>query len=102
MALEGSDNSGLVVVVNSGDDDALGEFIAAIFAGECRNCVFSGLQKSGDEVGSDSASGLRVLVNCCVCSAVEGYTYTDNGNSLNGVFKAGQLVLGVLRQFGSF
>lgn len=31
LALEGSDNAGLVVV-DSGDEDALGEFVAAIFA----------------------------------------------------------------------
>lgn len=33
LALEGGDNSGLVVIVNWGDEDALGEFVAAIFAG---------------------------------------------------------------------
>ena len=72
LALEGSDNSGLVVIVNWGDDDALGEFVAAIFAGESRDCVFSGLKESGDEVGSNSASGLRAFVSCCVRGAIGG------------------------------
>lgn len=72
LALEGSDNSGLVVIVNWGDEDALGEFVAAIFAGEGCNCVFSGFKESGDEVGSNSASGLRAFVSCCICGAVSG------------------------------
>lgn len=102
LALEGSDKGGLVVIVNWGDEDALGEFVGAIFAGEGRNCVFSGFKESGDEVGSNSASGLRAFVSCCVCGAVEGYTYADNGDSLNGIFEAGGLVLGVLGHCGSF
>jgi hypothetical protein len=72
LALEGSDNGGLVGIVNWGDEDALGEFVAAIFAGEGRNRVFSGFKQSGDEVGSNSASGLRAFVSCCVCGAVGG------------------------------
>lgn len=72
LALEGSDNSGFVIIVNWGDDDALGEFVAAIFAGERRDRVFSGFKESGDEVGSNSASGLRAFVSCCVCGAVGG------------------------------
>lgn len=74
LALEGSDNSGLAVIVNWGDEDTLGEFVAAIFAGEGRDCVFPGFKESGDKVGSNSASGLRALVSCCVCGAV-GWIY---------------------------
>jgi hypothetical protein len=64
--------------------------------------VFSGFKESGDDVGSNSASGLRALVSWCVFSAVERYTYTDNGDSRNGVFEPGGLVLGVLGHFGFF
>jgi hypothetical protein len=64
--------------------------------------VFSSFKESGDDVGSNSASSLRSFVSCCVCGVVEGYTYTDNGDSLNGVFEAGGLVRGVLGHFGSF
>lgn len=101
LALEGSDNSGLVGIVNWGDEDALGEFVATISAGESRNRVFSGFKESGNEVGSNSASGLRTFVNFCAWLLLEGYTYTDNGDSLNGIFEAGWLVLGVLRHFCS-
>jgi hypothetical protein len=69
LALEGGDNSGLVGIVNWGDEDALGEFVAAIFAGQGRNRVFSGFKESGDDVGSNSASGLRAFVSCCACGA---------------------------------
>lgn len=59
LALERSDKGGLVVVVNWGDVDALGEFVAAIFAGEGCDFVLSGSEESGREVRSNSASGLR-------------------------------------------
>lgn len=72
LALEGSDNGGLVIIVNWGDEDTLGKFVVAIFAGEGRNRVFSGFKESGGEVGSNSASGLRAFVSCCVCVVVGG------------------------------
>lgn len=62
LALEGSDNAGLVVIVDPGDMDTLGEFVAATFARERRNCVFSCSEESSDEVGSNRASGLGGLL----------------------------------------
>jgi hypothetical protein len=64
--------------------------------------VFSSFKESGHDVGSNSASSLRTFVSDCVCGALEGYTYTDNGDFLNSIFEAGGLVLGVLGHFGSF
>lgn len=100
LALEGSNDGGLVVIVNGGDEDALREFVAAIFAGEGRKCVFSGLKESVDDMGSNSASRLRALL-VVLGVLLEGYTYTDNGDSLHGVLEASGLVLGVLGHFGS-
>lgn len=64
--------------------------------------MFTCFEKSCDEVRSNSASGLRAFVSWCyACGAVGGYTYTDNGDSLNSVFEFGGLVFGVLGHFGS-
>jgi hypothetical protein len=65
--------------------------------------VFSGFEESADDVGSYSASGLSVFVSVAVCMMVaDGFAYADNGDSLNGVFEAGGLALGVTGHFGSF
>ena len=59
LVLESGDNGGLIVVVNCGDEDTLGEFIAAVFAGEGCDCVFSGFKEGCSDVRSNGASGLR-------------------------------------------
>lgn len=66
LVLEGGDNGGLVVVVNWGDEDALREFVAAVFAGKGRDCVFSGFKEGSGDVRSNGASGLRVFVSAVV------------------------------------
>lgn len=51
---------------------------------------------------SNSASGLRVFLSVVVRGVIEVFTYTDNGDSLDGVFEADGLVFGVLGHFGYF
>ena len=58
--------------------------------------MFSSLKESGDYVETNSASGLRAFVSKNFFELLDGITYTDNGDSLNRVSKAGGLVLSVL------
>jgi hypothetical protein len=49
LVLKGGDDGGLIVIVNWDDEDALGEFVAAVLAGEGRDSVFSGFKEgTGD------------------------------------------------------
>lgn len=68
LVLEGGDNSSLIVVVDWGDEDAFGEFVAAVSAGEGGDCVSSGFKEGGGDVRSNGASGLKVFVSGVVCA----------------------------------
>lgn len=59
LVLEGSDNGGFVVVVDCGDEDSLGEFIAAAFAGEGCDGVLPGFKEGRGDMRSNGASSLR-------------------------------------------
>lgn len=63
LVLEGGDNASLVVVVDWGDNDSIGDFVAAVFAGEGCDCVLSGVKKSRGDARPNGASGLRVFVS---------------------------------------
>ena len=60
LAPEGLDNGGLIVVVDGGDNDALGQFVGAVFAREGRDGVFSRLKQGGSENRANSTSRLAV------------------------------------------
>lgn len=66
LVLEGGDNGSLIVVVDWGDEDVFGEFVAAVFAGEGRDCVFSGFKEGGGDVRSNGTSSLKVFVSVVV------------------------------------
>lgn len=99
LALEGIDNGGLIAVVDGGDNDALGEFVGAVFAREGSDGVFSSFKEGGSENRANSTSGLVSLsVSSCIVlgeGGMGGFTHTDNGDSLNGVGEAGGLILSV-------
>jgi hypothetical protein len=63
LVLEGGNNGGLIAVVDCGDKDAFGEFVAAAFAGEGCDCVLSGVKEGCGDVRSNGASGLRQFVS---------------------------------------
>lgn len=76
LALEGIDNRGLIAVVDGGDNDALGEFVGAVFAREGSDSVFSSFQEGGSENRANSTSSLvSVLVSYCIILGEEGWVY---------------------------
>lgn len=58
LAFECINKGGLIAVVNRGDNDALGEFVGAVFAREGSDGVFSSFKERGSENGADSTSSL--------------------------------------------
>lgn len=67
LALEGVDDGGLIAVVDGGDNDALGDFVGAVFARERSDGVFSGFLKGRCENRANSSSGL-VIVSLLYCT----------------------------------
>lgn len=67
LALEGMDNGVLIAVVDGGDNDALREFVGAVFAREGSDGVFSSFNESSSENRANSTSGLiSLLVSSCI------------------------------------
>lgn len=67
LALKGIDNGGLITVVDGGDNDALGEFVGAVFAREGSDGVFSSFKEGSSENRANSTSGLvSLLVSSCI------------------------------------
>lgn len=62
----------LVVVIDWGDDHALGEFVTAVLASEGFDCMFSGFKERSGDMPSDGTSGLSwtdVLVFRNLCKS---------------------------------
>lgn len=101
LALEGGNNGGLIIIVDWSNEDALGQFVIAVFAGNGSDCVFSGFEKSVGNVRSNCASSLSLFVSVDIYMMVaDRFTYTDNGNFFNCVLEADRLVFGVLGHYG--
>ena len=60
LVLESSDKGGLVIVVNCGDEDAIREFIAALFPGKGCYYVFSSFKEGSGDVRSNCAPSLGI------------------------------------------
>lgn len=75
LVLEGGDNGGLIVVVNWGDEDALGEFVATVFAGEGRDSVLPNFKEGGRDVRPNGASGLGAFVSILVYVLLKVYLH---------------------------
>jgi hypothetical protein len=95
LILEDIDDGGLIFVVDGGDNNALGEFVGAVFAREGSDSMFSSFHEGSSENRANSTSGLvLLLVSLCNVFGLRGrigggFTYTNNGDSLNGVGEAG-------------
>lgn len=99
LTLQGRNDGGLVIVVNVGNLDAFGNFVGAVCPSKGCDSVFAGFEEFGDDVQSDSTSGLEACVSVAVYGIGNCLTYSDNGDSLDGVLEAGGLVFRVLGHF---
>lgn len=86
LVLEGGDNGGFIVIVNSGDEDALREFIAAAFAGKGCDCVLSGLKEGRGDVRPNGSSGLRQFVGIIIYVVLLSGLLTPTMATLSMVF----------------
>lgn len=86
LVLEGSNNGVLVVIVNWGDEDTLGECVAAVFPGESCDCMFSGLKERGDDVRSNGAPSLGVFVSLVAYAVMYGDLLTPTIATLSMAF----------------
>jgi hypothetical protein len=84
LAFERIDNGGLIVVIDGGDNDALGEFVGAVFAREGSDGVFSSFKEGGSENRANSTSGLvSLLVSSCIVLGGEGVVRTPTMATLS-------------------
>lgn len=83
LALESIDKGGLIAVVDGGDNDALGEFVGAVFAREGSDSVFSSFKEGSSENRANSPSGLAgLLVSSCIVLG-EGGVYVHRQSRLS-------------------